>query len=635
MAALTTEAPRQRGHLALLSLGALGVVYGDIGTSPLYAFREAIHATGGRAADAAGILGILSMVFWALMLVVTFKYLAVVLRADNHGEGGILALTALLLPEHGPSGTPGGGPRRWLILLGLFGTALLYGDGIITPAISVLAAVEGLELVAPGLGAWVVPIAIGILIGLFTVQHLGTARVGALFGPVMITWFATLSVLGGLQLARDPSVLVAINPVHALRLTLDRPGVAFLALGGVFLVVTGAEALYADLGHFGRRPIQLGWYTIVLPALLLNYFGQGALLLADPAAVSNPFFLLAPRWALLPLVVLATLATVIASQALISGAFSLTMQAVQLGYLPRVRIDHTSPREFGQVYLPAVNAALMVACIALVLAFRSSTNLAAAYGVAVTATMIITTVLLIAVARTRWRWNPVWLVGFATVFVTVDMAFLGANIVKIPAGGWLPLVIGTAIFIVMTTWHGGRRHVAARRRLGSLPLDRFIAQSVADRIPRVAGTAIYLAADHGQTPGALETNLATHHVLHEQLVVVTVRIADTARIPAARLATVRDLGHGVHQVLLQFGFMQQPDVPAALRRSLPTALQATLESAIYVVGLETIAPNRDIPGMVLWRERLFALLHRNASSVVRYFRLPRDRIVEIGIIIQI
>jgi KUP system potassium uptake protein len=632
---LAAEASGHRGHLALLSLGALGVVYGDIGTSPLYAFREAIHATGGQAADTAGVLGILSMVFWTLLLVVTLKYLAVVLRADNHGEGGILALTALLLPGHGQRRTEGRGPRRWLILLGLFGTALLYGDGIITPAISVLAAVEGLALVAPGLEAWVVPIAIGILIGLFAVQHLGTAKVGALFGPVMITWFATLAVLGGVQLARDPSVLVAVNPAYALRFATDRPGVAFLALGGVFLVVTGAEALYADLGHFGRRPIQLGWYTIVLPALLLNYFGQGALLLADPSAASNPFFLMAPGWALLPLVVLATMATVIASQALISGAFSLTMQAVQLGYLPRVKIDHTSPREFGQVYLPAVNAALMVACIALVLGFGSSTNLAAAYGIAVTATMIITTFLLLAVARSRWHWHRGWLIGLAAVFLTVDVAFLGANILKIPAGGWLPLVIGAAIFTIMTTWYRGRLHVVERRRLGSLPLEVFIGQTLTDQIPRVTGTVVYLAADHGQTPGALEANLATHHVLHEHLIVVTVRIADTARVPAARRATVHDLGGGVHQVLLQFGFMQQPDVPAALRRNLPASLRAALDTATYVVGLETIAPDTNIPGMALWRERLFALLHRNASSPLRYFRLPRDRIVEVGTIIEI
>jgi KUP system potassium uptake protein len=626
---VTTDRTGGRGHLALLSLGALGVVYGDIGTSPLYAFREAIHATGGRAADAAGVLGILSMVFWALMLVVSVKYLAVVMRADNHREGGILALTALVLPRQArPTGK-----RRLLVWLGLFGTALLYGDGIITPAISVLAAVEGLELALPGLGAWVVPIAIAILIGLFAVQHLGTARVGAMFGPVMITWFVTLGVLGVGQLLRAPSALLALNPVYALRFATDRPGVAFLALGGVFLVVTGAEALYADLGHFGRRPIQLGWFTVVLPALTLNYLGQGALLLTDPDAASNPFFLMAPGWALLPLVALATAATVIASQALISGAFSITMQAIQLGYLPRVRINHTSPREFGQVYLPAVNAALMIACIGLVLAFRSSTGLAAAYGIAVTSTMIITTVLLLIVARERWRWSRATVAGVGLAFLSVDVAFLGANVLKIPAGGWLPLVVGAAIFTVMTTWYGGREHTAARRRLGTRVLDDLVAEIEA--VPRVAGTAVYLGADAGHVPSALEANLSTHGVLHERILVLTVQIADIARVPAENRTQTHDVGTGVVQVLMTFGFTDEPDVPHALHRTFGADPSMALQDAVYVLGRETIAPSPDVPGMRLWRERLYALLHRNASSAVRYFRLPRDRIIEVGSVIEI
>lgn len=624
----TTEAT-DRGHLALLSLGALGVVYGDIGTSPLYAFREAIHATGGRAADAAGILGILSMVFWALMLVVSLKYLAVVMRADNHREGGILALTALVLPEAAPAT----GRRRLLVWLGLFGTALLYGDGIITPAISVLAAVEGLQLAAPALGGWVVPIAVAILVGLFAVQHLGTARVGAVFGPVMITWFATLGLLGAVHLVRDPSVLVALNPVYAWRFATDRPGVAFLALGGVFLVVTGAEALYADLGHFGRRPIQLGWVTIVLPALVLNYLGQGALLLADPAAASNPFFLMAPGWALLPLVALATAATVIASQALISGAYSITMQAIQLGYLPRVKIDHTSPREFGQVYLPAVNVALMVACIGLVLAFRSSTALAAAYGIAVTSTMVITTILLLVVARERWRWPVVAVTGVGVVFLTLDVTFLGANVVKIPAGGWLPLLIGAVIFTVMTTWHGGRAHTAARRRLGARDLAEFLAE--VESTPRTDGTAVYLGAEPGRVPTALESNLATHGVLHRHVVVVTVQVADVARVRIDHRARVQDLGAGCLEVRLTFGFTDEPDVPAALRRAFTGVPDIDLRGAVYVLGHETIVASPAVPGMRPWRERLFALLHRNASSAVRYFRLPRDHIIEVGSIIEI
>jgi KUP system potassium uptake protein len=624
------ERPPDTGHLALLSLGALGIVYGDIGTSPLYAFREAIHATGGRAADEAGVLGILSMVVWSLVTVVTVKYLAVVMRADNHGEGGILALTALITPSGGGTGRR----RRAVIGLGLFGTALLYGDGIITPAISVLAAVEGLELAAPALGPFVVPVAIVILLGLFAVQHLGTARVGTIFGPVMITWFVTLGVLGVGQLVRDPSVLAAVSPRYAFAFAVARPGVAFLALGGVFLVVTGAEALYADMGHFGRRPIQFGWFTVVLPALLLNYFGQGALLLADPEAATNPFFLMAPGWALLPLVGLATLATVIASQALISGAFSLTMQAVQLGYLPRVRIDHTSSREFGQVYLPAVNVALMVSCIGLVLGFRSSTALAAAYGIAVTSTMVITTVLLVVLARDRWRWRRATAVAVGAVFLTIDLGFLGANLVKIPAGGWLPLVIGVLIVTVMTTWRRGRRHVAEHRRLGTVPLETFLGEVTRRGVRRVEGTVIYLTADLGQTPTSLEANLATHHVLHRHVLIVTVRIEDVATIPPRRRAIVHDLGGGVLQVLLRFGFTERPDVPTALRHAVPAKLRAKLAGATYVVGHETIVISA-IPGMAVWRERLFTLLHRNAATSVRYFGLPRDRIVEVGTVIDI
>lgn len=622
--------PRPRGRTAVLSLGALGVVYGDIGTSPLYAFREAVRATGGAGADQTGVLGILSLIFWSLLIVVTVKYLVVVLRADNHGEGGVLALTALLLPGDGVARSG----RRTLILLGLFGTALLYGDGIITPAISVLAAVEGVEVAAPGLAPFVLPLAVGILIALFAVQHVGTAKVGAMFGPVMLAWFASLAGLGLWHLARDPSVLAAVSPSYAAGFAVERPGAAFLALGGVFLVVTGAEALYADMGHFGRRPIRIGWFGLVLPALLANYFGQGAFLLSEPAAASNPFFLMAPGWALVPLVVLATLATVIASQALISGAYSLTMQAVQLGYLPRVKIAHTSDREFGQVYLPAINAALMVACIALVLGFRSSENLAAAYGIAVTSTMVITTLLLVAVARQRWRWRRSTTAAVLAVFAAVDLGFFGANILKIPAGGWLPLVIAAMVFTIMTTWWQGRRHVTRRRRLGAAPLPEFVATVTERELPRVEGAAVYLAADVGHTPSSLEVNAATHRVLHEHIWVVTVRILDRARIGDHERAMVDDLGGGVVQVLLQFGFMEEPDVPGTLRPALAAELRPLLDDARYFVNVETIAPTR-MAGMALWRERLFALLHRNASSVVRYFSLPRDRIIAVGTVIEI
>lgn len=621
--------PAAPGHLALLSLGALGVVYGDIGTSPLYAFREAIAATGGQAGDQAGVLGILSLLFWALIVVVTVKYLGVVMRADNHGEGGILALMALILP-----GGPASRRRRTFMLLGLFGTALLYGDGVITPAISVLAAVEGLELAAPGLDPYVVPIAIGILVGLFAVQHFGTAKVGGVFGPVMTVWFLTLAALGLWQLRASPGVLRAVWPGHAVQFALQEPGLAFLALGGIFLVVTGAEALYADLGHFGRRPIMLGWFTMVLPGLLLNYFGQGALLVSEPGAAANPFFLMAPTWALLPLVALSTMATVIASQALITGAYSLTVQAVQIGFLPRMRINHTSPREFGQVYLPLVNLALMTGCIALVLGFRSSANLAAAYGMAVTSTMVITTLLLGAVARNRWRWSAVAVFGVVGAFLAVDLSFFTANVVKIPAGGWLPLVIGASLFTVMTTWHSGRRIVEQRRRRGGTPIDEFVAGIDEQHPGRVPGTAVYLTADAEHTPASLDTNLASQHLLHELVLVVTVRFADRARLGDGERVAVADLGTGFHRVILSFGFMEDPQVPATLERVLPAELRPGLDTATYFVGRETIV-STELPGMALWRERLFVLLHRNASTVVRYFGLPPDRIVELGSVVEI
>ncbi|MFQ5517375.1 MAG: potassium transporter Kup, partial [Acidimicrobiia bacterium] len=423
-------------YLLWMSVGALGVVYGDIGTSPLYALREAFAAAHGLAVTRSSVLGILSLVFWALTIIVSVKYLAVVMRADNHGEGGILALTAQVLPERRVNPTVA---RAGLILVGLFGTALLYGDGMITPAISVLSAVEGVEIATPALDSFVVPLAAVILVGLFSIQRRGTAVVGAIFGPVMIVWFFVLGLLGAAHIVDEPGVVSAVNPARALGFLGDHPRLGFLALGAIFLVVTGSEALYADMGHFGKRPIRLGWFTIVLPALFLNYFGQGALLIGEPEAISNPFYAMPPSWAVLPLVVLATMATVIASQALISGAYSLTMQAVQLGYLPRLRIDHTSPREFGQVYIGAVNWTLMVACVGLVVAFRTSSNLAAAYGVAVTTTMVITTILLYLVMRERWHWSLPAAVAVTGVFLFVDLAFFAANIIKVPAGGWFPL----------------------------------------------------------------------------------------------------------------------------------------------------------------------------------------------------
>ncbi len=501
---MAPPAKRGKRYLLMMSVGALGIVYGDIGTSPIYAFRESFRVAETLQVDREAVLGVLSIVFWALVLVVSIKYLVFVMKADNHGEGGVLALTALIVPRRK---APTSGLRWALILLGLFGTALLYGDGMITPAISVLSAVEGLQVVAPGFEPYVIPIAVVILIALFSIQRAGTAVVGAVFGPVMIVWFSVLALLGGYHVLQDPGVLSAVNPAHAARFISSAPKIAFLTLGAVFLVVTGSESLYADMGHFGKRPIRLGWYIVVFPALLLNYMGQGALLIADPSAQDNPFFRLAPTWGTLPLVILSMMATVIASQALISGVYSLTMQAVQLGYLPRFDIDHTSPREIGQIYTATVNWGLMVACIALVIAFGSSSSLASAYGVAVTTTMLITTTLLFFVMRERWNWSPLLAGSLTALFLVVDVSFFAANIVKVPAGGWFPLVVGGVMFLVMTTWKTGRRRLTAALKRGDLPIERFIGSISTHPQLRVPGTAVYLFPDPGVTPPALQANL--------------------------------------------------------------------------------------------------------------------------------
>lgn len=619
--------PQTKGgrYLALMSLGALGVVYGDIGTSPLYAFRETFHA-GELEVIEANVLGVLSTMLWSLVVVVTLKYLMVVMRADNDGEGGILALTALAAPTS-RLGRPSRGSA--LVLLGLFGTALLYGDGVITPAISVLSAVEGVEVVAPSLEHLVVPIAVVILVALFAVQHRGTTVIGRIFGPVMVVWFVTLGVLGVTHVVQVPSVLRAVEPTRAAAFFVREPAAAFLALGAVFLVVTGAEALYADMGHFGRRPIRIGWFTLVFPALVANYLGQGALLLADPAAIDNPFYRLAPEWLTTPMVVLATAATVIASQALITGAFSLTMQAVQLGYLPKLRIDHTSPREIGQVYIGSVNYALMVGCVALVIAFGSSSNLAAAYGVAVTTTMMITTLLLYKVIRTRWNW-PAWPAALMIVaFLVVDLAFFSANIVKIPAGGWVPLVIATVVFTVMVVWRRGRSTLAVQlREHEPLELERFIGSITEHPQLRVPGTAVYLARDIGSAPPALLRNLRANEVIHETVLLVEVRSADEPRVPQAARASVHHLGAGFHQVRLNYGFMEQPDVPAALAAIVIGGFGFDPDDATYFIGRETVILRgrgiRRLPGM------LYRILHRNTTGTSAYFQLPPERVLEVG-----
>jgi KUP system potassium uptake protein len=622
-----SEEKRGSRYLLITSLGALGVVFGDIGTSPLYAFRESFVAAEGLAVTEESVLGILSLMFWSLILVVSVKYLLFVMKADNHGEGGILALTALASEGFDRSKKR---RRRTLLLVGLFGTALLYGDGVITPAISVLSAVEGLGVIAPDLETYVVPIAAVIIVALFSIQRQGTSRVGALFGPVMIVWFATLALLGLVEILNHPKVMVAVSPTYAITFVSDFPSLSFLALGAVFLVVTGSEALYADMGHFGRRPIRLAWVVLVMPALLLNYFGQGALLVAEPDTISNPFYELAPGWARIPLIFLATMATVIASQALISGAFSLTQQAIQLGYLPRMNVDHTSPREIGQVYLGAINYLLMVTCVGVVFAFASSSNLAAAYGVAVTTTMVITSALLYVVMRFRWGWSTLTAGSLTVIFLAIDLAFFAANILKVPDGGWFPLAVGILVLAVMMVWKTGRERLTKQMRRGELSVERFIGSLAQHPQQRVPGTAVYLFSDLGVTPPPLLANLRHNEVLHETVLIVTVQWTTRPRVPRARRVTVHEMGQGFHQVLLQYGFMETPDIPMALSDFASAEFGFDADDAVYIVGHETVLPSSGRSTLAL-RDRLYALMHRNATSPVPFFGLPPERVIEVGI----
>ncbi|MCC6241708.1 MAG: potassium transporter Kup [Gemmatimonadaceae bacterium] len=616
--------PASGRYLATLSLAALGIVYGDIGTSPLYAIRESFLEEHGVAVSVPNVLGVLSLIFWSLVLVISVKYLVFILRADNRGEGGILALTSLVTPTHALRG------GRWgLIVLGLFGTALLYGDGMITPAISVLSAIEGLEIIAPSFKAYVVPITIVILLGIFFIQSRGTAKVGRLFGPITLVWFVTLAALGIYHIVQTPSVLVALSPTYAFTFFLANGWNGFLVLGSVFLVVTGGEALYADMGHFGRRPIRLAWFVVVLPALLLNYLGQGALLMRDPSAIANPFYRMAPSWALIPIVVLATAATVIASQALISGAFSLTLQAVQLGYSPRVRIDHTSSRERGQIYIPAINWLLMLCCIGLVLGFRTSTNLAAAYGVAVTTTMTITTVLFYFVAREKWGWNAAFALFVTAGFLVIDLAFWGANLLKIPHGGWFPLLIGVIVFSLLSTWKRGRQILTERLRTGSMPRDLFL-ESMASHSPmRVSGTAVFMYGDRAGTPPALLHNLKHNKVLHQTVVFLAVVTQEMPYVAESERSSVKSLGNGFWDVRLSYGFMEDADIPAALATIGAEGLAFKPMETTFFLGRETLIATHN-PGMALWREHLFAAMSRNARPATTFFRLPPNRVVEMG-----
>lgn len=604
-----------------LTLGALGVVFGDIGTSPLYAFREAFEHQD-LAVTETNALGVASIAFWALIVIISVKYLALVMRADNHGEGGILALTALVIPK-----TSQGRRVAGLVLLGVFGTALLYGDGLITPAISVLSAVEGFEVASSAFEAWVIPLACVILLGLFLVQRHGTEAVGRIFGPVMVVWFLTLGLLGLNQVIQHPSVLQAINPIHILDFFQAEPRKAFLALGSIFLVVTGGEALYADMGHFGRRPIKTVWYAIVLPGLVLNYFGQAALLAHDPEAIESPFYRLAPEWGVTPLAVLATMATIIASQALISGAFSLTVQAIQLDYLPRLKVLHTSAHHRGQVYVPLVNWALMVGSIGLVLGFRTSSNLAAAYGIAVTATMAVTSVLFYVVVRTRWHWSTAKAVAVIGPLLAVDLAFLSANIPKIPDGGWFPLLIGVLLLAQMATWRQGRQIVAARMRRAERGVVDVLDEH-AD-VATVPGTAVFLFRDEGKAPPALIKNLEHNHALHQTTVLLAIDVTDAPFVAEAEHATVEVVRPGLVQVVLHFGYLDELDVPARLAQLEVDGAPLDLDDVTYFVGRESVV-QADLEGMHPALEHLYTFLHRNADSAIRFFNLPNDRVFEVG-----
>ena len=618
---------RSSGVLLPLTLSAIGVVYGDIGTSPLYTIRECFFGSHSVAPTQENVFGVLSLIIYALLIVISIKYIVIVMRADNQGEGGILALTALV-----PNGVTTNA-RPVLIALGIFGAALLYGDGMITPAITVLSAIEGLKVATPLFEPYVVPIAVVILIGVFFIQQYGTHRVGRLFGPVMVVWFLVLAILGVVWIARYPSVLLAVDPRHAVHFFRQHGLHGFAVLGAVFLAVTGGEALYADMGHFGKRPIRLAWFALVLPALMLNYFGQGALLLTNAKAAQQPFFMLVPAWGLIPMVILATFAAIIASQALISGAFSLTRQAIQLGYSPRLDIAHTSSHEIGQVYVPQVNWALMVATIVIVIGFKSSSALAAAYGIAVTMTMIITALLLHVVATERWKWPLPLALLVSGGFLLIDGAFFGANLLKVAHGGWLPIVIGALLFTLMTTWKTGRRVLFDRLTARAIPLEDFMAMVTADPPTRVAGTSVFMTAQPKGTPPALTHNLRHNKVLHEHVVVLMVTTTQVPHVAPADQVTMRDLGHGVSHVTVRYGFMQNPDVPEALMLARGLGLVVDEGDITYFLGRETILVT-DRPGMAKWREQLFVLMSRNAVRATAFFHLPPERVVELGVQVE-
>ena len=614
---------------ATLALGALGVVYGDIGTSPLYSLKEAFtEKSHVMTVDRINVYGICSLAFWSLIIIISIKYLLLVMRADNKGEGGILALTALVMPRKGPTIAKAG----ILVSLGVFGTALLYGDGVITPAISVLSAVEGLEEVSTSFADWVIPIAIVILLGLFLVQSRGTGAVGKVFGPIMMVWFATIALLGLSKIVEAPGIISSVNPVHAFRYFTHESHSAFLSLGSIFLVVTGGEALYADMGHFGRRPITIGWYGMVLPSLLLCYWGQGAFLLTHPEDIESVFFRMAPESMLLPIVILATCATIIASQALISGVFSLTAPAVQMDYLPRIKILHTSQSHSGQIYVPLVNWALMIGCIGLVIGFQTSSNLAAAYGIAVTMTMAITTLIFFRVLTDKWEWSRFRAFLVCVPLLVIEMGFLGANVVKIPHGGWFALAVGILLMVQMQTWRRGRSLVAERIHRGERPIVDVLDET--EDVKRVAGTAVFMFKDLGKAPPALVNNLRHNKVLHQTTLIVSVGTADEPRVDPSERAKTKKIAPGVFEVELEFGFMEEPDVPQALVAISERGLDYDPDDVTYFIGHESIVAGKA-PGMNPALEHLFVLLNRGADSAVRFFNLPTDRVFEVGSRVEI
>lgn len=627
------NAPAHQGPketLPKLILGSIGVVYGDIGTSPLYTMKESFLGPHPLAVDPLHIFGVLSLIFWTLMLIVTAKYVGVAMRADNRGEGGSFALLSLIARNLE-------GKKKWtptLVILGVLATCLFYGDAMITPAISVLSAVEGLTIVQVGLQPVVVPISIAILVALFLVQARGTAKVGSLFAPVMLVYFAVLAVLGLVNIARHPEVIGIINPLWAIRFFAYNPKLAFLALGSVFLAVTGAEALYADMGHFGRKAISVSWLVLVYPCLVLNYMGQGSLLLDHPAAATNPFYLLAPEWARLPLVFLATAATIIASQAVISGAFSVTHQAVQLGFLPRLRTEHTSEKAHGQIYIPAVNWGLLAMVILLVVGFRQSSNLASAYGIAVTGTMLITSVMLGVMMLYVWRWNRVLAIGATSLFLTVDGAYFASNITKIPDGGWFPLLVAAISFTVLTTWAKGRQLMRDRLAEAALPLQVFI-KSAAPSVHRVRGTSVFLSTSADVVPAALLHNLKHNQVLHQRVLILNVKVEEVPHVPGEKRIEVHDAGQGFYRVILHYGFMEEVDIPRDLATIKTCGEPFNMMSTSFFLGRQKLIASKKVPGMALWRERLFAWMLKSSESAMEFFKLPTNRVVELGSQLQI